>query len=132
MKQRPKPNSASHPSVGTEGDIAKRAEERKKLNALRLTAEQLEPYVMSLDEMRKWGYIVEIPTGEGGSRPSEDGSVKTCERCSSAFKVKRREEASMDECVYHWGKAFSAKASGTSRPIYVQPVYCNRGGSADD
>ena len=110
----------------------KRVEERKKLNALRLTAEQLEPYVMSLDEMRKWGYIVDIPAGEGGSRPSEEGSVKTCERCSGAFKVKRKEEASMDECVYHWGKAFSAKASGTSIFTHVRSDYCNRSGSAAD
>lgn len=98
--------------MGTEGDLAKRAEERKKLNALRLTAGQLESYVMSLDQMRKWGYIVDIPESDGGSRPSEEDSVKTCERCSIGFKVKRREEASMVECVYHWGKAFSAKANG--------------------
>lgn len=116
--------------MGTEGDLAKRAEERKKLNALRLTAEQLESYVISLDQMRKWGYIVDIPTSEGGSRPSEEGSVKTCERCSSAFKVKRREEASMAECVYHWGKPFSTKASGKS--IYVYSTSCNRSGSAAD
>ncbi|KAH9938182.1 ribonuclease H-like protein [Fomitopsis serialis] len=119
LKQRQKPNGASHPSVGTEGDLARRAEERKKLNALRLTAKQLEPYVLSLDQLRKWGHIVDIPASEGGSRPSEEGSVKTCDRCSTAFKVKRREEASMDECVYHWGKAFSTKTNGEKRRLFT-------------
>lgn len=74
---------------------------------------------MSLDQMRKWGHIVDIPSSEGGSRPSEEGSVKTCDRCSTAFKVKQREEASMDECVYHWGKAFSAKANGEKRRLFT-------------
>ncbi|KAH9844275.1 ribonuclease H-like protein [Rhodofomes roseus] len=119
LKNRRKPDNASHASVGTEGDLARRAEERKKLNALRLTAEQLKPYVMSLDQLRQWGYIVEIPPSEGGSRPSEEGSVKTCERCSTAFKVKRREDASMDECIYHWGKAFSTKVNGEKRRLFT-------------
>ncbi|KZT74357.1 ribonuclease H-like protein [Daedalea quercina L-15889] len=119
LKQRPKPDSASHHSVGTEGDLARRAEERKQLDSLRLTAKQLESYVMSLDQMRQWGYIVDVPSSEGGSRPSEEGSVRTCERCGTAFKVKRREDASMDECVYHWGKAFSAKAGGEKRRLFT-------------
>lgn len=115
LKRRPFPDSTSHPSVGTESDIATREEARKKIDALRLTASHLEHHVLSVDDMKKWGYIVEIPSGVGGDRPSEEGSVKTCERCGQPFKVKRRDEA--DQCLYHWGKPFSTKANGPSSPL---------------
>ncbi|KAI0938065.1 hypothetical protein AcV7_003362 [Taiwanofungus camphoratus] len=125
LKRRPFPDSTSHPSVGTESDIATREEARKKIDALRLTASHLEHHVLSVDDMKKWGYIVEIPSGVGGDRPSEEGSVKTCERCGQPFKVKRREEA--DQCLYHWGKPFSTKANGEKRRVYS---CCSR--STDD
>ena len=101
--------------------MTKRAEEKKKLAALRLTVDQLEPFVLSLEEMRQWGYVVDVPPGPGGDRPSEEGSVKTCERCGQPFQVKRQEEA--DECVFHWGRPFSSKANGSSpSPPYDQMI----------
>ncbi|KIP10709.1 hypothetical protein PHLGIDRAFT_11157 [Phlebiopsis gigantea 11061_1 CR5-6] len=93
IKRRPSPDNINHPSVGTEGQIAKREEDRKKLQALKITVEQLEPYALTQDEMKQWGYIVDIPAGPGGDRPSEEGSIMKCERCNQQFKVKRREEA---------------------------------------
>ena len=101
----------SHASVGTEEEVIAREEMRKKMTALRLTAAQLEPYVLSVDEMKTWGYIVEIPAGPGGDKPHEEGSVMTCERCNQKFLVKRREQA--DQCRYHWGKPYSSKVNGT-------------------
>ncbi|CCM03185.1 uncharacterized protein FIBRA_05307 [Fibroporia radiculosa] len=117
LKRRPFPDSPSHPSVGSEGEVAARAEARKKLEALRLTVAQLEPHVLSLEEMRKWGYIVEIPPGPGGERPTELGAVKTCERCVQPYMVKKPDDA--DECVFHWGRLFSSKASGEKRRLYT-------------
>lgn len=99
-----------HPSVGTEAEIAAREETRKKMEALRLSRAHLEPYVLALQELKDWGYIVEIPSGPGGDRPSDEGSIKKCDRCSQQFKVKRREEA--DECIYHYGKPFTTRANG--------------------
>lgn len=99
-----------HPSVGTEADIAKREEERKKLESLRLSVSHLEPHVLTLSEMETWGYITEIPPGEGGERPSEEGAVQNCERCHEPFQVKRKDEA--DTCVFHWGRRFSNKQNG--------------------
>ncbi|GBE79712.1 ribonuclease H-like protein [Sparassis latifolia] len=125
LKKRSFPDHFSHPSVGTECDVTKREEARKKMEALRLTASQLEPYVLSVDEMRRWGYIVDIPPGSGGERSSEEGSIKTCERCRQQFKVKRAEEA--DECVFHWGKPYSSKVNGERRRLYT---CCSR--SMDD
>ncbi|EMD40752.1 hypothetical protein CERSUDRAFT_103131 [Gelatoporia subvermispora B] len=116
LKRRPIPDSASHPSVGTESDVATREEKRKQLEALLLTASDLEPFVLSADDMKRYEYVVEIPPGAGGERPSEEGAIKTCERCAQPFKVKRREEA--DECRYHWGRPFSTKSSGEKTRIY--------------
>ncbi|KAH9951613.1 Rexo1 protein [Amylocystis lapponica] len=116
LKKRDFPDSISHPSVGTDADVAARAEAQKKMDALRLTAVHIENHVLSVDEMERWGYIVDTPAGEGGSRPSEAGSIKTCERCGQPFKVKRREEA--DECVFHWGRPFTSKADGERRRVY--------------
>ncbi len=90
-----------------------REETRKKVASLRLSASQLDPYVLSMDDLKKWSYIVDIPPGPGGDQPHEEGSIKTCERCSEKFVVKRREEA--DQCRFHWGKAFSSRMNGKCR-----------------
>lgn len=71
---------------------------------------------MTLEEMRRWGYVVEVPEGEGGTKPNDIGAVKTCERCGQHYLVKRPEEA--DECVFHWGRAYSVKANGEKRRVY--------------
>jgi RNA exonuclease 1 len=61
-------------------------------------------------DLQKWGYIVDIPDGPGGDRPSEEGKIAKCERCAQPFMVKRMEEA--DECLYHWGKPYTRSMNG--------------------
>ncbi|KAF8076496.1 ribonuclease H-like domain-containing protein [Lyophyllum atratum] len=117
LKRRPIPDSLSHPSVGTEAELAARAESLKSLNALRLTREKLQPYVMSMDEMVKWGYFVDIPDGAGGTEPSREGQVAKCERCAQPFMVKRAEHA--DECIYHWGKPRRELVNGEKTRLYT-------------
>ncbi|KAI0750713.1 Rexo1 protein [Daedaleopsis nitida] len=117
LKKRPKPDSPSHPSVGTEGEILARQEMRKKVESLKLTVSDLEPHVLSMEQMRTWGYIVEVPPGPGGDKPHEEGSIMTCERCTQKFVVKRRDQA--DQCRFHWGKAFSSKVNGEKRRVYT-------------
>ncbi|CAL1700748.1 unnamed protein product [Somion occarium] len=117
IKRRPLPDSRSHPSVGTVAEIAKREEDRKKLAALRLTVAQLEPHLLTVEQMKELGYIVDIPPGVGGDQPSEEGLIKTCDRCSQPFKVKRMEEA--DECVFHYGRPRLLKANGEKQRIYT-------------
>ena len=95
-------------------EVLQREEDKKKLAALKLSKVQLEPHVLTLDQMRATGYIVEIPEGVGGERPSEEGSVKNCERCRQPFKVKRMEEA--DQCTYHYGRVRVFRASGRFIP----------------
>jgi RNA exonuclease 1 len=110
VKNRPIPDSPSHPSVGTEGDLQNRTNTRKSLDSLRLTPTHLEPLVMSLEDMRIWGYIVDTPDGPGNEKPTEEGGVAKCERCAQPFKVKRAEEA--EECLYHWGKPYMTHVNG--------------------
>ncbi|KAH7921815.1 ribonuclease H-like protein [Leucogyrophana mollusca] len=116
LKRRPTPTSISHPSVGTEEDIASRAESRKKLDALRLTRHVLAPLVLSLDDMQKWGYITDIPDGIGGDAPHAEGKVMPCERCAQAYMVKRHPEE--NECTFHWGKPFSKSINGERLRLY--------------
>lgn len=102
----------SHPSVGTEGELAARAEAEKSLQAVRITRAIMEPFMLSLEDLQKWGYLVEIPDGPGGHEPSLEGKIAKCERCAQPFMVKRMEEA--DECIYHWGKPYTTTVNGES------------------
>ncbi|KAG6911188.1 hypothetical protein DXG01_003055 [Tephrocybe rancida] len=116
LKRRPAPDSLLHDSVGTEADLSTRAEARKSRKALRLTSEHLEPYLMSLDELTAWGYLVDVPEGPGGTEPHLEGKIAKCERCTQPFLVKRREEA--DECIHHWGKPYTTKVNGEKTRLY--------------
>ena len=60
--------------------------------------------------MATWGYVVDIPEGPGGDKPSEEGGVMKCERCKQPKQVRRMEEA--EECLYHWGRLLTKKVSG--------------------
>lgn len=103
--------------MGTDDDVQNRANSQKHSNSLRLTRTHLEPMVLSLEEMRKWGYVVDIPNGPGGEKPSEEGDVAKCERCAQPFKVKRAEEA--EECLYHWGKPYMKSVNGRPNLLCV-------------
>lgn len=110
LKRREKPTSAAHLSVGTVDEIQARIEAKKSLASLELSKDILEPLVHSTEQLVKWGYIVDIPAGEGSREPSLENKVSKCERCAQPFQVKRMEEA--DECTYHWGKALMTRVSG--------------------
>ncbi|KAG5725008.1 RNA exonuclease 3 [Termitomyces sp. T112] len=116
LKRRAIPDSLNHASVGTEAELAARAEARKSRQALRLSRDNLEPYIMSKEDLESWGYFVEIPDAPGGIEPSLEGKLAKCERCAQPFLVKRKEEA--DKCVYHWGKPFTTTAGGEKTRIY--------------
>ncbi|KAI6047403.1 ribonuclease H-like protein [Pisolithus marmoratus] len=116
LKRRPIPNAISHPSVGTERDIAARIESQKQLSELRLTRTAVQQLVMTMQTMKYWGYITEVPPGEGGSKPDAKGQVKQCERCGQSFTV--RKDPRKDECYYHWGRPFTKKINGEKLRFY--------------
>lgn len=110
LKRRPIPNSVSHPSVGTEAEIIARVEIQKSLESLHLSRDLLEPLVHSVDDLKTWGYFVDIPPGPGGDQPSLEEMTAKCDRCGQYFQVKRMEAA--EKCIYHWGKPYSARVDG--------------------
>ncbi|KAF9226555.1 ribonuclease H-like protein [Gyrodon lividus] len=116
LKRRPIPTSTSHPSVGTEEQITVRIEARKKLDELRLTRSALKQLLVTTDTMQKWGYIVEIPDGEGGSKPSAVGQVTRCDRCGQSYAI--HGTPTQGECTYHWGKPFSRTINGEKLRVY--------------
>ena len=113
LKRRDVPQSVGDPTVGTEGDLAARIEAKKSLQSLRLTTSHLQSYLLSREDMITWGYVVDVPEGPGGDKPSEEGGVMKCERCKQPKQVRRMEEA--EECVYHWGRLLSRKVNGRTR-----------------
>lgn len=116
LKRRPIPSAISHPSIGTEGDIAARIESQKQLSGLRLTRTVVQQLVMTTETMKYWGYITEVPHGEGGSNPDAKNQVKQCERCGQSFTV--RKDPKRDECYYHWGRPFTKSINGEKLRFY--------------
>ncbi|TEB35651.1 Rexo1 protein [Coprinellus micaceus] len=117
IKRREKPTSVSHISVGTSAEVQDKLEAKDSLESLQLSNELLEPLIHSKEELVKWGYIVDIPPGEGSREPSREGKVAKCERCTQPFQVKRMEEA--DECTFHWGKALMTRVAGEKTRVYT-------------
>ena len=110
LKRRSLPTTINHPSVGTEGEIVARIEAQNALTSLQLSCDLLETLIHPVSTLQEWGYFVDVPPGEGGSNPSMEGKITTCDRCGQHFIVKRLEEA--DNCVYHWGKPRVTRVSG--------------------
>jgi len=117
LKRRPVPISVSHPSVGTEAEVIARAEAQKSLELLHLSRELLEPLVHSVDELKTWGYFLDIPPGPGGDQPSLEEKIAKCDRCAQYFLVKGMEAA--EKCIYHWGKPYSTRVNGEKVRIYL-------------
>ena len=112
LKRRPVPDSISHPSVGTEDEIAARADAEKSLKSLRLTRTNLGPYIHSIPELEKWGYLTAIPDLPGGDEPSIEGKLAKCERCGDPFMVKSNPNPT--ECLHHWGRPYGRQVDGES------------------
>lgn len=113
LKKRTLPDSPSHDSVGTEGDVQEKKDKKAAISSIKLTRALLEPYILSEEEMKTWGYFTEVPQDPGGSNPSSEGKTAKCERCTQPFQVKRKDEA--DSCSFHWGKPFSRQIVGSCK-----------------
>ncbi|THV08457.1 ribonuclease H-like protein [Dendrothele bispora CBS 962.96] len=110
IKRRPIPTSYTHPSVGTEADLAARVQAKNDIAAFRLSTPALEPYVLSVPDLDKWGYITAIPDSLGGRQPSMSGSIVKCERCPEMFMVSS--EFDPVACLHHWGKPYTRVVNG--------------------
>ena len=108
----------AHPSIGTAGDLATRRKESDALADLQLTRFELEPLLLSHEELQLWNYLVDIPVewGPGGESPSADGELFNCERCKMPYVVRPldRDAAIANACTFHWGRALYKSVDGES------------------
>ncbi|VDB90083.1 unnamed protein product [Peniophora sp. CBMAI 1063] len=117
INARTKPVTLSHPSVGTQADLAERTARAQSLASHVLTPSQLAPFLLTRDEMHVGGYIVEVPNGPGGTAPSAVGTRVTCDRCRSPYEV--RAGPDMRECCFHWGKLLPSTVNGERTRLYT-------------
>ncbi|KAH8830486.1 ribonuclease H-like protein [Flagelloscypha sp. PMI_526] len=116
IKRRPIPDKIFHSSVGTEGDIVARKASEKALKNLFLTKAHLEPFVHSVEELEKWGFLLQVPDGPGGERPFHEGMI-TCDRCKVQFLVQKDVDDPM-ECKFHWGRIQTRNVGGERTRVY--------------
>ncbi|KDQ12757.1 hypothetical protein BOTBODRAFT_112367, partial [Botryobasidium botryosum FD-172 SS1] len=116
IKKRPRPDSVSHPSVGTEATLTARAAELASISSFHLTHSHLKPALLAQQQMEAYSYVSSIPEGPGGDRVSELGNEMTCVRCGQQFIV--RADPGEEECTYHWGKPFTSKVQGARERVY--------------
>jgi len=123
LKNRPPPISVNHPSVGTAADIAARRKESNALTKHRLTPSELEPLLLSHEDLSRWNYLVDIPVewGPGGESPSADDEIFTCERCKEPYTVRPLDHnpAVANACTYHWGKFLYRSIAGERTRTYT-------------
>ncbi|KAJ7276489.1 Rexo1 protein [Mycena haematopus] len=127
LKRRPLPDTSSHPSVGTEEEVIARAEALKTRKSLRVTRANVEHLIVSAEDLKIWGFILDIPEGVGGDQPSLENKISKCDRCGKDFLVKRKDEA--DGCIYHWGKPITRTAGGQRERVFR---CCYRAAPGDD
>lgn len=82
----------------------------------RLTRSELEPLLLTHEDLSRWNYLVDIPVewGPGGESPSADGKIFTCERCKAPYAVRSLDHnpAVANACTYHWGKPLYRSIGG--------------------
>lgn len=68
--------------------------------------------MLSEDDMRKWEYILDIPEGPGGTKPSHEGHTMKCERCKQPYMVKGNNNNNTEECRFHYGRQITETVNG--------------------
>ncbi|GAA5893502.1 hypothetical protein JCM8208_000817 [Rhodotorula glutinis] len=95
--------------------LAKAAEEEKG----RLTARRVAKFVHPVETLRRFDYPVELPPGPGGDRPSEEGNVRKCDRCTAEFTVRGDLDSDgRQACQYHFGRMVTEKIGGQKQRVY--------------
>ena len=108
-----------HPSIGTQGTLDARKAEAELAKKSTVTRAQIQNVRLSPEQLVKWGYLVEVPEGPGGTRVSDEGKEATCERCQTLFVVRapsspaEQQEMAL-QCTFHWGRTYLNKAGGKS------------------
>lgn len=85
LKKRPPARSADE--TGTLEDDASRLAVLAEKEKGRLTRKRVEGFLPSVDVLRQFDYVTQVPDGVGGDKVSEDGNTRKCERCKREFVV---------------------------------------------
>ncbi|KAF8525311.1 ribonuclease H-like protein [Gautieria morchelliformis] len=115
LKKRAVPPSPQHESVGTEAECRARANARK---VARVEARDLECAVLTREQMVAWGYVVDVPAGPGGDRPSAEGDEMVCERCFQRFVVTPPGQGKDEACSFHWARPYTTTLNGEKIKTY--------------
>jgi RNA exonuclease 1 len=78
----------SDADIGTNEDVERKKAMAAQASKDRMTPARLKKFIMSREEMEKHDYVVEVPDGPGGDRPTEEGNAIECEKCGQSFVVK--------------------------------------------
>lgn len=109
LKKRTAPPSPQHESVGTEAACQARANAR---SLCRVEPHHLEDVLLTREQLQAWGFMVEVPQGRGGDRPSEEGNEMVCERCTQRFVVTRMGQGKDEACSFHWARPYTTTLNG--------------------
>jgi RNA exonuclease 1 len=118
IRQRPVPKSLTSPYVGINKEVKVKVQKWEEDKQSEPTRERAGRYMLTLDQMRTFGYVLGLPEVEGGTHPDAAGERKMCDRCGAEFVVKGKAEegsehqGSTGACVYHWGRATMERVDG--------------------
>ena len=108
-----RPAAASVHDTGTLEQDAERRARAAEEERSRLTAGRVEKYLAGRRDLEMYGYVVEVPEGEGGGQETEEGVVRKCERCGVDYLVHADlSEQDKVACSYHFGRQIMEKIKG--------------------
>ncbi|GAA6001456.1 hypothetical protein JCM10207_006675 [Rhodosporidiobolus poonsookiae] len=105
--------------AGTLEDDDKRAAQRADEEKGRLTRARVESFCHEREKLRQFDYVLEVPEGAGADRPSEEGALRTCDRCKKEFTVQA--DLGPDDlhaCSYHFGRVVTEKVAGVRQRVW--------------
>ncbi|GAA6047389.1 hypothetical protein JCM3770_001280 [Rhodotorula araucariae] len=117
LKKRPPARGVDE--AGTLEDEAERLARAAEEEKGRLTRKRVAKFVHSKDKLKEFDYVVELPAGTGGDRPTEEGNMRTCDRCKTDFTVRGElGEDGLHACHYHYGRMITEKIGGQKQRVY--------------
>lgn len=86
LKKRPPASKLN--DTGTMEEYDSKVKEREEKEKGKLTRDRVEGFVHDEETLKRYGYLLKVPNGEGGDIPNEVGQTKSCDRCKLEFVVK--------------------------------------------
>ncbi|GAA5978000.1 hypothetical protein JCM11641_004354 [Rhodosporidiobolus odoratus] len=101
-----------------EDEVARQAKQAEEAKG-RLTGERVSRFMHDREVLSRFGYLLEVPSGKGGERVTEEGNVKACDRCKRDYVVKGElGPEDLHACAYHYGRMVTEKVGGTRQRVW--------------